>query len=381
MPPVLISIAIFALVLSVLVLIHEFGHFFAAKLFGIRVEEFALGLPFTKALGQFRVGETIYSIYPLLFGGFVRLHGEESEEKVDTTRSFWSRGRRQRMIVIMAGVVMNIVLAYVLFVGFYLALGIPTKTVNKVTIVEVQAGSPAETAGLKADDRIVSVEGKSVTDGAELSRLMKSWAGTPVNLGVESGKRIYLLDGVVDNNASLRTVTVTGRLNPPEGQGPLGLNLADWPYTQTVRDPVHVLGYAAHSMVTSIGNVVEGLRQIGVSIGHGKAPEGLSGPIGIYSLVDQLRKYNTGFYWVLQLGAVLSVNLGVLNVLPIPALDGGRMFFIWVEWIRGRRVSVELEQKVNHWGMMILLILIGLISIKDIINLNIFSFLTKYIPH
>lgn len=370
---------IFLVILSVLVLIHELGHFLAAKFFNIRVEEFALGLPYTKALWQIRFGETVYSIYPLLFGGFVRLHGEESEEKIDKSRAFWSRSRRQRLIVVAAGVAMNIVLAFILLAGVYAGLGVPTKNIYKVTVISVEPGSPAEKAGLKIDDRIVAVEDKSVANGAELGKLMRSWAGVPVNVSLESGPGTYLLEGILQGQISSRTVSVTGRLNPPEGQGPLGVGLADYPYLEAQKDSRKIVSYALKNMFSWMGRVFDGLRQIGSSLSRGKAPEGLSGPVGIYQLTDAVSR--GGFWPLVELTAVLSVNLGVLNILPIPALDGGRAFFIILEFIRRKRISPELEQKINGWGMTILLILIGLITAKDLLGLKIFSFLTKYLPN
>ncbi|MDO8488184.1 MAG: M50 family metallopeptidase [bacterium] len=366
---------IFLLVLSVLVLIHELGHFIASRLLGIKVEEFAFGLPFTKPLLSLRRGETQYSVYPLLFGGFVRLYGEESEIEVDKSRSFWSRGRKQRMAVIVAGVVMNIALALVSFVVLYSVVGVPLSKTDKVTVIAVEDQSPADVAGLAVNDRVIAVEDKAVADGAEFSRLMRSWAGIKVNLTVERGLGTPLLEGIAERGTKRETIVVTPRLNPPEGQGPLGVRIADFPYLQmrecSLVNGQCVVAAARQGVITTanwVGRVVEGLRSIGQNLLAGKAPEGVAGPIGIYQLTDVVSQ--GGFLPILELTAVLSVNLAVFNVLPIPALDGGRLLFIWLEFFRRKRLPAELEQKINSWGMIALIGLLALISLQDVFRLG-----------
>lgn len=361
---------IFLGVLSILVLIHELGHFVAARLLGIKVEEFAFGLPFTRHIFQIKRGETAYSVYPLLFGGFVRLYGEESEVK-GKGRDFWSRGRKQRMMVVAAGVIMNIVLAVVGFVALYAALGVPQSLENQVTILKIEGGSPADKAGLKIDDRVIEIENKKLRDGNEFGKLMRSWAGVGVNLTIRRGNGTQLLEGITQDSYTDLVIRVTPRENPPEGQGPVGVGIADYPYLlmqkcsalspQCARNAV-VAGVQATGMWMT--RVVDGLREIGRSLAAGKAPEGVAGPVGIYQLTDVVAR--GGIWPLVELVAVLSVNLGVFNVLPIPALDGGRMFFIWVEWIRRKRLPVELEQKINTWGMALLLGLLALISLQDV---------------
>ncbi len=370
---------IFLSVLSVLVLIHELGHFVAARILGIKVEEFAFGLPFTRHIFQIKRGETMYSVYPILFGGFVKLFGEEGPTSPAASlgaRSFWSRGRKQRMAVIGAGVVMNIVLAVVCFAFLYMATGVPVKISEKVTITSVENGSPAKTSGIMAGDRIVAVESKPVENGVEFGRLMRSWAGIPVNLSIERGQGISLLEGIVENGQGQKlNLLVTGRVNPPEGQGPLGVGIADFPYLQiercsvfSIRCSVNAVGAGVKTTGIWVGRVFDGFRSIGKSLAAGKKPEGVAGVVGIYQLTDVVSK--GGFWPIVELVAVLSVNLAVFNILPIPALDGGRMLFIWIEWARKKRVSAELEQKINSWGMIGLLILMALITLQDVIKLG-----------
>ncbi|MBI2008767.1 site-2 protease family protein, partial [Candidatus Amesbacteria bacterium] len=320
---------VFLGILSILVMIHELGHFLTARYLGIKVEELAFGLPFTRPIFKFKKGETQYAIYPLLFGGFVRLYGEETQAE-DKKRSFWDRGRKQRMMVIAAGVMMNLVLAMVAFVGLYAHVGVPQGVVEKVTVVRVDADSPAQGAGLKENDVLLAVEGKG--------------GGVGVNMTVERGDNLYLFEGIVSKNRETLVVNAVPRLNPPEGQGALGVVVAGYPYLESAKCKVQsakcvigAIGAGVKSTGTWMGRVIEGLRGMGKSLVEGKKPEGVSGPVGIYQLTGVVA---TGGFWpVLELMAVLSVNLAVFNVLPIPALDGGRMLFIWVEWARGKRMD------------------------------------------
>lgn len=362
---------VFGIVLSVLVLVHEFGHFIAARIFGIKVEEFALGLPFTKPIFKIKRGETEYAIYPLLFGGFVRLHGEESRVK-DSKRSFWERGRKQRMLVIGAGVMMNVVLALVGFSIVYGFTGVPSGKLEKVTIIRVEPGSPAETAGVLVGDRVVGVEGRQISTPGEFSGLMKSWAGLSVNIEVERGKTEILFEGLLETVKNKEVMKITPRVKPPEGQGPIGVAIESYPYLVTekcvgfdVRCSTRILGAGIKSTGVWMGRVVEGLRAIGKSLVRGEKPVGLSGPVGVYRMTNEVCKQ--GWLACGQFLSVLSLNLAVFNILPIPALDGGRMLFIWIEWVRRKRMSEKLEQRINQWGMALLIALIILITLQDLL--------------
>jgi len=362
---------VFGIILSVLVFVHELGHFLAARLLRIKVEEFAFGLPFTPPLIKVKYKETQYAIYPLIFGGFVRLYGEESAVKDKKGQDFFSRGKKQRMVVIAAGVIMNFALAMGLFGVLYAKVGVPNEPKDRVTIIRVSPGSPAEEAGIRVDDRIVQVEGKEVGSTDEFSRLMRSWAGVGVNLTVLRGSGTPLFEGIIENGTEVVQVRVVPRANPPEGEGPLGVGIADFPYLRTNKcsvTSVDCLGLVAKQgvRVTGIwaGRVLDGLRQVGRNLVAGQVPEGVAGPVGIYQLTGLVAQQ--GLLPLIELTAILSVNLGVFNVLPIPALDGGRMLFVGLEWIRRKRLPAEFEQKVNQWGMAVLLALLALITLQDV---------------
>ncbi len=369
------TFVIFLGLLSILVLIHELGHFVAARLFGVKVEEFAFGLPFTPPIFKIKKGETQYSIYPLVFGGFVRLHGEDREGD-DKKRSFWNRGKKQRLMVILAGVIMNVVLGFSGFMILYGMVGVPVAKKDKVTITQVILGSPAEKAGVRENDRIYSVEGKEIVTLEEFSRLMKSWAGLTVNLVVERGTTTPLFEGIAEKKVERKAIVVTPRVNPPAGEGALGVGIAAFPYLETkkvgevsgVEFVKLAVGQSLDSTKIWMGRIVDGLRSIGQSLSRGKAPEGVSGPVGIYKLTEVV--IAEGLAPLLELMAILSINLAVFNVLPIPALDGGRALFIILEWVMKKRISAATEQKVNSWGMAFLLGLMVLISLQDVVRLG-----------
>ncbi len=368
------------LVLSVLVLVHELGHFLAAIWLKIRVEEFAFGLPFTKALFKFKWKNTQYSIYPLLFGGFVRLLGEEGPVEFDgktasNNSDYWSRGKKQRMMVVGAGVVMNVLLALASFGILYGVVGVPSGSRSKVTVVQVAADSPAALAGIRPLDRILKVEGKDILGTEQFSEVVRSWGGVKVNMTIERGETTPLFEGIAEGPIEREVTAVVPRKNPPEGQGALGVTIADYPYIQvktcSMLSPTcsfEIMRQGVKSTGVWMGRVLSGLRGIGKSLVQGKAPEGVAGPVGIYQLTGFVAA--EGFFPLLELVAVLSVNLAVFNVLPIPALDGGRMLFIWLEYFLKKRIPLAVEQKVNSWGMAFLLTLMALISLQDVLRMG-----------
>jgi len=369
---------VFLAVLSVLVMVHELGHLLAAKYFGIKVEEFGLGLPFTKALIKIKFKGTDYSVYPLIFGGFVRLQGEEGPSFAKASQgktSFWERGRKQRMAVLLAGVVMNVILAVAGFALLYGHIGVPGQVREKITLIKIEPGSPAQEAGLLVHDRITAVEGREV-NFSDFTRILRSWGGLKVNLEVERGGGTSLFEGITENRVEKLTVVVMPRLSPPEGQGPLGGVIASFPYLQ-VRQCAGlraecvggILGAAGKATVTWGGRVILGLREIGKSLTAGKVPQGVGGPVVIYEWTKVVAE--GGFWPIVELVAILSVNLAIFNILPIPALDGGRMLFVWLEWVRKKRLEPELEKKINSWGFAFLIGLVILITMQDLIRTGI----------
>jgi regulator of sigma E protease len=391
----IVTALIFLLILSVLVLIHEAGHYFVAKKFGIKVEEFGFGFPLTPPLWQKKKGETLYSFYPVLIGGFVKLYGEDdagggriaapkdSKKKhdPDADRAFFSRSIWQRTAVIIAGVLMNVLLAAVIYYIFLAMSGFKTElpligkhnffganqTVKtQVIISDISKDSPAENAGLKPFSRVTAINGKPVNEIETFSKTIKENSGKPITITWKE-----------EQTGKTGTATVTPRVNPPKGQGALGVaffpvqtvTLAyDTPVQKALSGFVHPTNLMAYNF-----NVLGQL--IGVSVREKTVEpvsQGVSGPVGIYSVVGQIVDMPDAkerFLQLLNLAGLLSISLAFFNVLPIPGLDGGRLFFIIIEAVIGRKVNPKIEGYFHAVGMIILIGLLLLVTIKDVTQL------------
>lgn len=374
----MVNLLVFLAVLSVLVMIHELGHLLVAKLLGIRVEEFAFGLPLTKPLFKVGIGETQLAFYPLLLGGFVRLYGEEKDVQNDKKRSFWNRSAGQRLAVIAAGVVMNVVLAIAGFMALYNALGVPEKIVDKVTVDEVKFGTPADKAGIRAGDRLVAVEGTEVARIEDYSRLIKSWAGLKTHVTIERGTVMNLMEGILVKEKQTLTVELVPRKDPPANEGATGVAIDSYPYFETRKCSIFKAQCSMKIIKAGLGatkiwveRVYEGLRSMGGKVASGEVPKDVAGPIGVFQIVALVSKQ--GFWPLVELLAVLSINLAVFNFLPIPALDGGRALFVVLEVLFRKRIPNEIEQRVNSWGFAVLLAVMAAASLQDVIRLGWFG--------
>jgi len=356
---------IFLLILSVMVFVHELGHFLMAKRAGIAVEEFGFGLP-PRVWGK-KIGNTLYSLNALPLGGFVKLYGEDGEEdrsQIQKTeikgRAFYEASLWQRLRVLLAGVFMNLVLAIVCFSVVYYSLGIPTYT-GKVMVTQFAEGSAAQAAGLKVDDIIVTAKGEKITRAAQLSQIAQANIGQPLTLEIQRGETPLV-------------ITVTPRAVPAEKaglEGPLGVYISDsvlsknYPFWQ-----MPFLG-AKEGFKESIawgGRVLAGLRSLIVTaLVKKEVPRDVAGPIGMFQLTGQAAE--GGLLALISLTGILSVNLAIMNVLPLPALDGGRLIFLGYEAVTRRRPNPKVEGWVNMLGMAFLLGLMALISLNDILRI------------
>ncbi|TRZ53115.1 hypothetical protein D4S03_02360 [bacterium] len=353
---------VFILMLSILVLIHELGHFLSARFFKMRVEEFGIGLP-PRAKKLFKRKGTLFSLNWLPLGGFVKLYGEDMEnpEQASSPEAFFNKPMWQRAAVLLSGVIMNFILGVFVFGIVYSYLGIPTKT-DKVMIVEVSNGSPAEKAGIEIDSQVEKIifEKKEVAfvgiDG--FIKQIDSLKGKEVEIILASK------DGVE------KTVQIVPRVNPPGGQGALGVALSSiemkkFPWWQTPFRGIRV------GLEEAWGWGKEITKNLGIILYNlitGKGlPKDVAGPIGIYEVSREV--YKVGWVAVLQFMGILSINLAILNVVPFPALDGGRIAFLGIEKIIGKVRKNKIEGYVNTFGMIFLLGLMVLITIKDVVKL------------
>ncbi len=353
-------ILVFIVILAILVIIHELGHFIAAKKQGILVEEFGIGFP--PRVWGFKRGETLYSINLLPIGGFVKVYGEEYHEEdthVDPKlkdRAFVYKKPWQKAIVIVAGVVMNFLLGWIL-ISYLFTQGVPTPT-NNVLVDAVSAGSPAAQAGLKQADQILQITHKgksySIKSPDDLVKYGHQFAGEPVVF-------------VVERDNQPRQITITPRKNPPAGQGALGISITSYIERKYPWHEAPVYGLIHAATITSAIATELGKTLLKVVTGDG-AKVDVAGPVGIAQYTGTAIKF--GKNAVLELMALLSLNLAIINILPFPALDGGRLVFIVYEWVTRRQVNKAFEQRVNMAGMVILLGLAALITVSDVIKLQ-----------
>lgn len=386
----LLTALVFLLILSVLVLIHEAGHYFVAKKLGIKVEEFGFGLP-PRAWGK-KVGETIYSLNWLPIGGFVKLYGEDEagagristgkEEHTSKTkdfhRSYIGRPIWQRAAVVVAGVVMNTLLAIAIYYVFMGISGFKTELplignhnfflvnqqkVTDVIISDVIKNSPADKAGMKTFSKVISVNGQPITDANDFATVIRE----------NKGKQIVVVWEDVETHKRT-TTTVVPRVNPPKNEGALGVAFFpmatvklsyDTPEQKALSGIIHPANLMVYnfSVMSSLINVSVKEKTV--------APisQGVSGPIGIFSLVGAIVDIPDAKERVLQilnLAGLLSISLAFFNILPIPGLDGGRLFFIIIEAIIGRKVNQKVEGYAHAVGMVLLIGLIILVSFKDL---------------
>ncbi|QQG43948.1 MAG: RIP metalloprotease RseP [Candidatus Roizmanbacteria bacterium] len=356
------SILIFLIILVVLVVVHELGHFIAAKKNGVLVEEFGFGLP--PRLFGIKIGETLYSLNLLPIGGFVKLYGEEYSElkekkpsEKNKNRAFSFKKPWQKALIVVAGITGNFILGWVL-ISFLFTQGIPMP--EKTVVEKVQSNTPAEKAGLKPKDAIIKVVKDNKTyiinssPNTDMGTIANRFAGENITMIVKrDNKEINL--------------SITPRKNPPQGQGPLGITLSTnfkvvkYPWYQA---PFHGLNYA----VSTTKLIITELTRISVQFVTFQKPKvDVAGPVGIARYAKEAQKQ--GMNALIELTALLSLNLAVINILPFPALDGGRLVFILYEWITKKRVNQKFERSLNFIGIILLLTLAAIITVNDILKI------------
>jgi len=355
-----LTIIIFLAVLSILVFVHEAGHFCMAKKMGIGVEEFGFGFP-PRFFGIKR-GDTLYSVNWIPLGGFVKLKGESGESHASD--AFASKSIPRRLLVLCAGVIMNLILAATLFtIGF--GIGVPQEVGatlpygavardRKIEVVEVLEPSPAAMAGIVSGDVILAVEGRGVTDGNLFRTFMAERLSRDTAITVRrAGKDV--------------TVRATPIRLEETGKPGIGIGLFE---SATVSYPWYLAPYAgvratvvySYEILKAFGGLIVSL------VSTGKPGVDVSGPVGIAVVTGQVAKL--GFIYLLQFVAMLSLNLAMINILPIPALDGGRVFFLGVELVRrGKAVSANVEGLVHQIGFALLLVLVAVVTFQDVSHL------------
>lgn len=385
------TIIIFILVLSVLIFVHELGHFMTARRLGVRADEFGFGFP-PRAIGFYKnkngkwqrvvgsktyesleqstdtkkipaPGSTIYSLNWLPIGGFVKIKGENGDGENDPD-SFAAKKIWKRVIILAAGVIMNILLAWVIFSIGYM-LGLPQATAElgskaiiseqRVAVIDVLPGSPAENAGLKAGDLISRINGEAVATEIDVQKI----------IGTRGGQETEV---IVSNNGEDRMLKVTpaANLSGAEGRAAIGVSIMA---AGTVRYPfLNAIWEGAKTTIWTLKEIFVAFGNLIGSLFHGQSVAAdFAGPVGIANITGQAARL--GLIYLLQLTALLSLNLAVINILPFPALDGGRIFFLLIERIKGKPVRRDVEAIIHNIGFMLLIALIIFITYKDIVKL------------
>ncbi len=342
-----------AFVFGLLVMFHEFGHYAVARLNGIKVLEFSFG--FGPKLIGYKSKDTLYAIRLVPLGGFVKLYGmdQELDEKgqpvlvaINDPESFMSKKVWQRAGVIAAGPIMNFVLAILLFIIIYASMGIPTASTGNV-VGSVVSGNPAAVAGVEPGDKITMVNGKATPD----------WEALTAAIWANPDKAIEL---TVDKENKQVSYTVTPQLDKGTGHGIIGIS------------PEVIYQPASFSRSVSYGfeRTVEFTKYIVVTLGQmitGKTQAEVGGPVMIAQAIGQAAQQ--GWADLLSLAGVLSIQLGLLNLFPIPALDGSKLVFLGIEGIRGKAINPEKENFVHFIGFVLLMALMVAVTYKDVANL------------
>ncbi|MBM4447324.1 MAG: site-2 protease family protein [Chloroflexi bacterium] len=339
-----LTIVSFIGILILLVFAHEFGHFITAKLTHVKVEEFGIGFP--PRLISFKRGETTYSLNAIPLGGFTKMLGEEDPK---LPGSLASKSIPVRLLVLSAGSLMNILLPILLL---SISFMIPHDMVlEKVQVKEVASGSPAQIAGIESGDTILAINNHTIRNRGDVSYIIQLNLGSEVHILLQKGE------------LSQQKVTVQPRWKPPQGQGATGISIIG--VDSTIVRESYPIWKAVPSSIIHCGEILILFRNeiVGWFI-RGTAPQ-LTGPIGIAELTGEMAK--AGISPLLEFAALISINLALINLLPFPGLDGGRLIFVALEWIRrGKRISPKREGFVHLIGFIVLILLIIVISYYDI---------------
>lgn len=333
------TIAASIFVFGLLILAHELGHFFAARATGVKVLELAIG--FGPRLVGWEKGDTSYSLRVFPLGGFCRMLGENPDDE-PSEDSFIRKSVARRALVLLAGAVMNLVLALVLFfIIFYFLVGAPLTNISRLGAVSPD--SPASKAGLKPGDEIIAIDGRAINN----------WNDVVANIEHRAGEELTI---VVHRNQESVTLTAVPVQVPQTGKAVIGIS------------PLVKKHHLTGSIQTSFSRFAMIILSIGQVV-SGKAPLDVAGPVGIIMIVGEVAA--TGFVNLLWLAALISISLGIINLLPVPALDGGRLLFLIIEGLRGKPLDPEKEGFIHFIGFAVLLLLILFVTYHDLVRWDI----------
>lgn len=368
----LITIITFILILGLLVFVHELGHFVSARKIGVKVEEFGFGLP--PRIFGIKKGETIYSLNWLPLGGFCKIKGEEGEDR-EAKDSLSHKKIWQRAIVFSSGVAMNFLLAaFLLSIGFLIGLpqvldGLPAGAKirdPKIQIISVIKESPAEKADLKIGDTILSIDDQKFEKIENLQRYIGEKSGQALIVKIKRGEKIFEKEIVPQKETKIEDEESV--FGPLKTRAIMGVGLVK---TAIVSYPWYkALWYGSVTTISLMGQIILAFYLLikNLILGQGVTVD-FAGPVGIAAMTGQV--VQLGFIYVLQFAALLSINLGIINFFPFPALDGGRVIALGVEKIRRKPNDPKIEAFIHNLGFVFLMILIVLITFRDLGQLGI----------
>jgi len=340
----------FILIFLAIVLVHEWGHFYVARKCGMRVLEFGFGLPPRIASKQGK--NTLYSLNALPIGGFVRIAGENGlEDDVPKEEQFESKKWYAKSAVLVAGVVCNVLLGFILFFAAYVS-GIPVITPDGTpTIVSITDGFPAQQAGLQINDTVTGI---------------RALDGTPIKLTTEAVHTFLTTHDEpitleITRSGTAQTITIT----PKEENGSRMIGVAIESIATSDASFINALNYAGSQSIGTLSLIFVTLKSLLIGLfSHQPSAEGLVGPVGLVKIVGEATKIGIGY--VLALAAAISINLAAVNILPFPALDGGRLLIVLLEALTGRTFSKKTAAIIHSAGFIILIGLMIFLTIKDI---------------
>ena len=363
------SVIIFLVILVILILVHEFGHFIVAKKNGIRVDEFGIGFP-PKILTLGRKNGTEYTLNWIPLGGFVKIFGENpNEESIsgpDSERSFVNKPKIIQALVLVAGVVFNLIFAWFIFAVIFL-IGVTTVVSDtdlkysknvEVVIMETLEGSPGAIAGILSDDRIISLDGNKIDPLNGIDKIVTYIVGG-------SGD-IELVLMRADEEVNLRIMPELGLISGDPDRRAIGISMA---LIGDLKYPVHIALWEGgkityqitKTVAVAIGALIVGAFTLSADLSD------IAGPIGIVSVVGDAAEL--GIVSLLFFTAIISINLAVINILPIPALDGGRLLFLLIEVVKGSPLQPNVINSLHNIFFILLILLILLISYNDILRI------------
>ncbi len=369
----LFTIILFIIILGLLVFVHELGHFFMARRFGVKAEEFGFGYPpriagvykdkngvWKFVRGRKKIKDapgTVYSLNWIPVGGFVKIKGESGDN--DDADSFISKKIWQRAMMLLAGVSMNIILAMVL-ISFGFIVGLPQVVDSlgakakvkdeQIQIVQVLPGSPAKEAGVTMGDIIISINGREFIDDLALQNYTDEHTGQKLTYVFKRGDEII-------------TKEITPKIIESTGRGGIGIAVAEtgivsYPWYIALWEGIKTTIFLTWAIIVAFYQLLKG-----IIMGQGVSAD-IAGPVGIAAITGQVARL--GFVYIVQFAAILSINLAIINAFPFPALDGGRTLFLVIEKIKGKPIKREVEAIIHNIGFALLMLLVLVVTFRDI---------------